>query len=44
MLVTWFVKCAHKNKIRQKMAPLGGVSSYIGVCRELRGVFKKFCK
>jgi len=29
-------KFAHKNKIRQKMAPLGGASFYTGLYREIR--------
>jgi len=35
ILGTWFVKFAHKNKIRLKMAPLWGVSFYIGLYREI---------
>jgi len=35
ILGTWFVKCAHKNKICPNMAPLGGVSFYIGFFREI---------
>jgi len=35
ILGTWFVKFAHKNKIRTKMAPLGGTSFYIGFFREI---------
>jgi len=33
--VTWFVKYAQTNKIRTKVAPLGGVSFYIGLYREI---------
>jgi len=35
ILGTLFVKFAHKNKIRPKMAPLGGASFYIGLYREI---------
>jgi len=35
ILGTWFVNFVHKNKICPKMAPLGDVSFYIGLYREI---------
>jgi len=35
ILGAWFVKTAHKNKIHPEMAPLGGVSLYKGLYREI---------